>query len=189
MLRGDELTLLAEHRRNRFFGKYRGEVTSNDDPARLGRLQVRVKDVLDAELVWAMPCVPYAGDGVGFYCLPEPGTGVWIEFEGGHPRFPIWVGCFWKKGELPAEAEGPSIRLWKTKQLTIKVDDDAGESTIQTGETMKIAMTPSGGVETTALTATHTVSTAGVTSNGGGAAKVEVTPAATVVNNGAFAVM
>jgi uncharacterized protein involved in type VI secretion and phage assembly len=189
MIQIDEITILAEQRRNRFFGKYRGEVKSNDDPAKVGRLQVQVRDVLEDELVWAMPCVPYAGDKVGFYCLPDNGAGVWVEFEGGNPRFPIWVGCYWKSGELPSEATGPSIRIWKTPKLTIKIDDDVGESLIQTGDDMKIAMTASDGIQTSFQTVKHTVASSGVTSDSGGVGKVEVTPASTSINGGALGVM
>lgn len=188
-MRLDEISLLAEHRRNRFFGKYRGTVKDNDDPAGVGRLQVQVTAVLDDQLVWAMPCVPYAGDQVGFYCLPAKDAGVWVEFEGGNPRFPIWVGCYWKNGQLPQEASSPSIRIWKTPNLTIKIDDDAGESLIQTGDDMKISMTSSDGIVTSFQSAKHTVSSIGITSDGGGTGKVEVTAASTSVNGGALEVM
>ena len=79
-----------------------------DDPESLGRLTVRVPSVLGSEVVtgWAMPCVPYGGDqNQGFLCIPEPGAGVWVEFEEGDLEFPIWVGTFWSKpggdSELP----------------------------------------------------------------------------------------
>ena len=52
--------------RSRYFGKYRGTVTDNADPTSRGRLKVNVPAVLGDLEVWAMPCVPYAGDGVGF---------------------------------------------------------------------------------------------------------------------------
>ena len=51
-----------------------------------------------------MPCVPYAGPNVGFAFLPEMGSGVWIEFEGGDVSYPIWVGGYWREGEFPADA-------------------------------------------------------------------------------------
>ena len=51
-----------------------------------------------------MPCVPYAGPKVGFAFLPEIGSGVWIEFEGGDVSYPIWVGGYWRAGEFPAGA-------------------------------------------------------------------------------------
>src|SRR3954468_5999011 len=88
--------------RSHFFGKYRGTVTDNNDTTNRGRLKVTVPAVLETLEVWAMPCVPYAGDSVGFYMMPENGSGVWVEFEGGDPSFPIWSGCFWADDELPA---------------------------------------------------------------------------------------
>jgi hypothetical protein len=36
----------------------------------------------------------------GLLLIPEPGDGVWIEFEAGDPNWPIWSGCLWEHGEL-----------------------------------------------------------------------------------------
>ncbi len=74
---------LLEWVRSHYFGKYRGTVEDNNDTTGRGRLQVSVPSLLGNNKVWAMPCVPYAGDQVGFFCLPEQQTGVWVEFEGG----------------------------------------------------------------------------------------------------------
>ena len=61
----------------RYFGKYRGTVIDNDDsPVRRGKLLVRVESLLDNMPVWAMPCVPYAGNQVGWCFLPPPGSSV-----------------------------------------------------------------------------------------------------------------
>ena len=43
------------------------------------------------------------GDGVGFFAMPPTGANVWVEFEGGDPDYPIWTGCFWGTGEVPAQ--------------------------------------------------------------------------------------
>src|SRR5262249_1712794 len=120
----DLLQDLADRVMGRFWGKHRGEVTDNDDPQTMGRLKVKVPSVLGDTELWAMPCVPYAGDSVGFYVLPKAGAGVWVEFEGGDPSFPIWTGCYWRAGELPSEATAATIRLWKTEKSTVKLDDD-----------------------------------------------------------------
>ncbi len=82
---------------NRFTGKYRGFVADNQDPLNLGRVKVTVPAVLGPDTVsgWALPCVPYAGNGTGFLFVPEVDTPVWVEFEGGDPSFPIWSGAFW----------------------------------------------------------------------------------------------
>lgn len=122
---GDMLEL-AE---GRFFGKYRGKVQDHDDPTGRGRLQVLVPAVMGEEPVWAMPCTPYAGKNMGWYAMPEPGTGVWVEFEAGDPSFPIWVGCFWADDEVPETEQGnqadPPIKTLRTMTgLLLSLDDD-----------------------------------------------------------------
>ena len=102
-----------------FFGKYRGRVIDNRDPLRLGRLSVEVPDVLGPAFGWALPCVPYAGPGVGFLATPPTGANVWVEFEAGDPDRPIWSGCFWGPRELPPEAVDPGVAVWRTSGSSI----------------------------------------------------------------------
>jgi Type VI secretion system/phage-baseplate injector OB domain len=111
-----------------FFGKYRGVVASNVDPLHQGRLQVVVPSVLgNSHQSWAMPCVPYAGNKVGLYVLPSPGTNIWVEFEAGDPDAPIWSGCFWKQGEMPLPPSTPSTtKMLKTDAITLTLDDAPG---------------------------------------------------------------
>lgn len=117
--------------RNRYFGKYRGVVEKNTDDTNRGRLLVTVPAVLEDLKVWAMPCVPYAGDGVGFYSLPKPETGVWIEFEGGDPSYPIWTGCFWGDNERPKNEKGtaavPSLKIMRSEKGLMVTLDDSGQ--------------------------------------------------------------
>lgn len=124
MTPNDQLVFdLAERVRHRFFGKYRGTVTQVDG-ARM-RLKAKVPAVLRSqETGWATPCVPYAGKQVGIAFLPEPGAGVWIEFEGGDVSKPIWVGCYWRNGELPPEA-GAESKAIVTKTMKLVFDDSA----------------------------------------------------------------
>ena len=42
---------MADHHRTRFYGKYRGIVVDNEDPAHLGRLKLRVPSVLGTDVV------------------------------------------------------------------------------------------------------------------------------------------
>src|SRR5437763_325247 len=90
---------VVDRMRNRFYGKYRGTVSTVDD-SNVPRIKARVPSVLgpDQETGWCMPCVPYAGDQAAFAFMPEEGAGVWIEFEGGDVSYPIWVGCYWHDG-------------------------------------------------------------------------------------------
>ena len=109
--------------RQRLWGKFRGHVIDNVDVLGQGRLRVEVPSALGFAASWAMPCVPYAGPGVGFCFTPPVGANVWIEFEQGNPDLPIWVGCFWGEGERPAEAADPMVHLIKTETATFILDD------------------------------------------------------------------
>ena len=65
-----------------FFGKYRGQVTKNNDTNGLGRIRATVLDVYGTnESPWALPCVPYAGDKVGLMLIPPVGAWVWFESD------------------------------------------------------------------------------------------------------------
>lgn len=184
MIHDDLLDDLVTWTRGHFFGKYRGTVTDNDDGTQRGRLKVKVPSVLGDVDVWAMPCVPYAGAGVGFYSLPERGTGVWIEFEAGDPSFPIWTGFFWADGELP-DPGGAPVKIWKTQKLTVRMDDNADELKLQT--TSKSIVTMAADIKSESGGATHTVGAAGVVSEAG-MGKVDVGAGGVKVNNGALEV-
>jgi uncharacterized protein involved in type VI secretion and phage assembly len=129
--------------RNRFFGKYRGTVTSVDTDTL--RVKAQVPAVLaDQETGWCAPCVPFAGDGMGLAFLPEVGAGVWIEFEGGDVSYPIWTGCYWRNGEPPSDAT-PSVKAIVTKSgHKILLDDDQGSITISDSNNNSVVLDSSG---------------------------------------------
>ena len=117
----------------RFYGKYRGMVVNNIDPMQIGRIQVQVPDVLGPLLSsWAMPCFPVTGKQMGFWSIPQIGTGVWVEFEQGDPDKPIWSGCWYGiVAEVPALALAappavPNIVLQTTLQNTLMISDLPG---------------------------------------------------------------
>ena len=163
----------------RFYGKYRGKVENNIDPLQTGRIQVSVPTVLgDGRMSWAMPCVPYAGPGVGFFAIPPVGANVWVEFEGGDPDYPIWSGCFWGVGEVPAVPALPQMKVWKTDGITLTLSDlpGAGGFTLEVGP--PVVPTP--------LKMIFNV--AGIELNNG-AASIKLTPASVSINNGAMEVI
>jgi hypothetical protein len=89
----------------RYYGKYKGWVTSTMQASANGRLGVRVplggRNPVDAI---AEACIPYAGGSNGMFAIPPVGSGVWVEFQGGDPDgMAIWTGCWWKDDtELPS---------------------------------------------------------------------------------------
>ncbi len=158
----------------RFYGKYRGTVTDNRDPIMKGRIKAQVPTVLgEEESGWALPCVPYAGSGIGFFFVPPVGANVWIEFEGGNPDYPIWTGCYWGTTEVPPATPGiPEIKMIKTDTATLKLDDTpgAGGITIETSTGLKITMNVTG-IEIT-----------------NGVAIIKLAQASVSINNGALEV-
>lgn len=113
------LPQLIKHVRERYYGKYRGFVSDNEDPQGLGRIKVKVPSVLGSEVSpWALPCAPFGGGpGHGWFAVPEVDAQVWVEFEEGDLRRPIWTGTFWqKKADVPEDAaKAPTTtRLFQT---------------------------------------------------------------------------
>ena len=133
-------------------GIFRGSVTNNLDPLRQGRVQVSVPAILgEATLNWAMPCAPFAGNGVGLFTVPPVGASVWVAFEDGDPDRPIVLGGFWGAGEAPDPTGLPTTKVLKTDAITLKLDDlpGAGGLTIEVNPPavampIKIAATASG---------------------------------------------
>ena len=132
-----------EQDRPRYYGKYRGIVT-DVDPSTL-RIKATVPAVLGTTPTgWCLPCVPYAGPGVGFAFLPETGSGVWIEFEGGDVSYPIWVGGYWRQGEFPADAAA-SVKVIVTKAPhKFEFDDDQGTITLSDNNGNTVTLESSG---------------------------------------------
>ena len=160
---------VVETQRGRFYGKYRGTVTQVD--AGTMRIKAKVPAVLGStESGWALPCVPYAGDSVGFAFLPEVDSAVWIEFEGGNVSFPIWTGGFWLSSQVPSDAAA-AVKVIVTKQLKLLFDDDQDSITIQDSNGNSVTLNSSG------ITLSN------------GSQTVQVSDSEVNVNNGALEVM
>jgi hypothetical protein len=127
---------VVERFTDRFYGKYRGTVSDNQDPLKRGRLQATVPEVLDTTPTgWALPCAPYVGPGNGLFLVPPVGAPVWIEFEAGDVSRPIWTGGWWGSGDVPNDASGsPSqttTKILRSEQgLLLELDDAAQKITL-----------------------------------------------------------
>lgn len=144
------LARLIERVEGRYFGKYRGRVTDNDDPENLGRVKALVPRLLGEEPTgWALPAFPYGGASEqGFYAVPPVDAGVWIEFEGGDLSYPIWTGTWFTTGAIPEGATPPKKVLKTESGHKIVLDDDGssveitdsnGNSITMDGNTIKIS--------------------------------------------------
>jgi hypothetical protein len=135
-----------ERQADRFYGKYRGLVADNLDPTQTGRIKALVPEVLgEVPSGWALPCQPFTGTGAGLYAVPQPGAGVWIEFEAGDASRPIWSGGWWATGEVPTDEQQtpsrPERKILRSElgllvslddaQQTIAISDALGQNLVR----------------------------------------------------------
>lgn len=142
----------------RFYGKYRGIVTDNQDPLMIGRIRAQVADVTgSADGEWAMACAPF-----GIMSIPQIGAGVWIEFEQGDPDRPVYSGALWNSA-----VGAPAVLAQPYRQLLIQT---------QGGNQIILDDTPgtSGITLRTATGQTIVLSDAGIEIDDGGSVKLTV---------------
>jgi len=159
-----------------YVGKFRGVVTDIEDPLMIGRIRASVPDVYGPdESGWAMPCLPFGGQSVGFFALPTTGAGVWIEFEHGDPDYPIWSGCWYGSvADVPPVLLAPPYK--KVLVITpaghsITLDDTPGIGgiTLATADGAKLEMT-----------------SIGITIDNGKGGSISMTGPKVSINNGAL---
>lgn len=74
-------------------GTYRGIVKDNDDPKRMRRIKVVVPQVTGDQITnWIFPMI-------GTQLPPNIGDGVYIQYIGGDPDYPVWIGSYKVRGE------------------------------------------------------------------------------------------
>ena len=162
------------------YGKYRGTVINNVDPEQIGRIQAIVPAISPIPTTWAMPCLPWGGINQGVFTLPLIGAGVWIEFEGGNPDYPIWSGCYWgNTAEVPVMAKAvppavPGFTIQTTLKNGLVVSDMPG---------------PTGGILIQTTTgAMISVSDVGITISNGKGAVISLMGQTVDINLGALTV-
>lgn len=111
------------HAERRYWGKYRGFVVDNQDPRRMGRVRVRVPEILGREIVtdWAATNpkyggLPETGDFVGL----DIGAAVFVEFESGDVNRPLVTGTWWAH---PKDASPDPPALTRSEGKTCFKDD------------------------------------------------------------------
>lgn len=113
----------------KFYGKYAALVTDVSDPEQRGQIQVQVPSVFGPDQsVWARPSFPY-----GHFFVPHIGAQVWVEFEAGDPRYPLYSGAWYTPDLVPKEAQEdpPANRVIQMPSgHTIELQDKDGEEKI-----------------------------------------------------------
>lgn len=76
----------------KYYSSYRGFVVDNKDPEFHGRVKLMVPQVTGSDVInyWAWPKHCFSGQDYGSQVIPRINDMVWVEFEMGSPRKPIW---------------------------------------------------------------------------------------------------
>ena len=101
-------------------GCFRGRVEYNLDPLRMGRCKVRVlqvhgtnEEVGTVNLPWASPMFGRVSEGSGDVSVPLVGSRVWVFFENGDKKYPVYGGGVMT---VPREGERYHVVLDKNGQ-------------------------------------------------------------------------
>jgi len=104
-----------------YYGIYRAEVTSNEDPEERGRVLVRVVDLGQTNdlKIWIPPLFEMAGNDKGFFFPPEKGDFVRVYFHQGDPSQPHgYLGGWFSQKDKPKEFAYTNKRPEKRGILT-----------------------------------------------------------------------
>ena len=169
----------------RFYGVIVAEVQDNreidDAKVPIGRVKVSFPGLSENFTSGWAPCArPMAGDGIGFYALPEPGDQVLVAFEHGDLAKPYVLGSLWTDLKPPptTNLDGTnSKRIIKSRAgHTITFDDtaNAGRLVIQDKLGSTIALDATDGSITISAEADLTIRANGTISleAAGGATKI-----------------
>lgn len=143
----NDLSLYGLEKLGLYLSKYRGFVANVDDPQGYGRLQLQVPDVYgdSTYTYWAWPSSNFSGIGYGSQVLPQTNDLVWVEFERGNPKKPIWSHGHFGKNEKPLNLRNPKNYWFKTPGgHLVELDDDTRAITITDSNGNILTMDDSG---------------------------------------------
>lgn len=125
-----------EARGLRIAGVVIGVVTNTNDPDKLGRVKLKFPWLSTSdESAWARVAAPMAGQGCGFYFLPDVDDEVLVAFEHGDLHFPFVLGSLWNGKDRPPldNPDGKNnVRLIKSRSgHVLRLTDENGKEKIE----------------------------------------------------------
>lgn len=131
---------------NKYYGIYKGFVEVNDDPDLLCRLKLRVPAVYGEKAYdeWAYSKGMYAGKNYGLFNIPEVGDAVWVMFEGGDCRHPVWEHGWFGNGDKIDTASIKKHIFQTPEGIRFELDDENNTITIQLKNSFKVKITENG---------------------------------------------
>jgi hypothetical protein len=108
----------------RYYSSYRGIVIDNVDPKNRGRLVLTIPSI-SGSAIWAEPKGLDGALQTGFKWLtPKKGQIVWVEFQNGDFRYPLWSYHGWALNEMPDELKDPDSLGFVTRKGHKFIIDD-----------------------------------------------------------------
>jgi phage baseplate assembly protein V len=107
-----------------FYGVYRAQVKDNQDPDKMGKLQIHCPQIHGDTYpdTWAWPMAPYAGKSFGLWAIPDKDEWVWVMFDHGRPEYPIWCGGWWGDQDVTTDMTQQNVVLAVTEGLKIVIN-------------------------------------------------------------------
>lgn len=147
-----DLVYYGMERFGKYYSSYRAFVYKRDDPEGYGRLQLYIPDIYGVKpyTYWAWQVGTPAGMNYGWHWIPQEGELVYVEFEGGDPRKPLWkYGHFGSSigknnenhHEISPELRDPDKYWFRTpKGMGIMFDDKTKEIKVYGGELKYVSL-------------------------------------------------
>lgn len=123
----EDITTYGLEKIGLYYSRYRGWVVDNEDPLNLGRLRINVPEVHGENIPnqWAWPESNFAGNGYGAQVLPQKNDLIWVSFEKGNTRKPLWGYGYFAKGSIPNDLTGTKKYWFRSPGgYTILIDDE-----------------------------------------------------------------
>lgn len=128
---------------NKYYGVYRGSVFENEDPENQGRLRVKVPQIYGNKSPerWAYPRGSMAGKGHGLFLIPQKEDPIYISFENGDTRFPLWEYGWWLNGKAPKDTNVEKYTFISPSGHRIDLDDKNNAVEIKHKDGQELLMT------------------------------------------------
>lgn len=123
-----DIMIYGLERLGRYYSIYRAFVIDNNDPLKLGRLKLKIPDIYGQQVYeyWVPARNVFSGNKFGVKLIPPKNELVWVEFELGDAKRPVWSHGYWGKDDLPDNPDLSNIdNYWflSPKGHLIEVDD------------------------------------------------------------------
>lgn len=119
-------------------GALSGALGGGSDKEKQALLKIRVPAVGDTPETpprVAYPIVPLAGADHGLKSLPPKDSFTWVFFENGRLDMPVWIGGWFRAGDMPERLEDVDAHGWVTPKGQKLIFDPDGNTYLEEGGT------------------------------------------------------